>query len=346
MRSRIKDIAQKAKVSTGTVDRVIHDREGVSAKTRERVKKIIGELNYEPDILASNLAQKKVYKIALLLPDYNKMNPFWKYPCMGIEKALNDNRYFNIEINKFNFEQFNKRSFALQAELLLEGSFDGVVLSPMYPDIASSFIRRCDEKEIPYVFINSNIENEMPLSYIGQDVFQSGYLAAKILSYGLNEDDQLMMITIARAKDNFDHFEKRMNGFRRFFKDKKKQNKLHYKVVNDKEDEIIALLKKGLQINRIRAIFVTNSRVYKVAKVLESIDRSDVRVLGYDLLRKNIHYLQKETIDFLISQKPEEQGYKAVMTLITNMIMKKEVPKVQHIPIDILTKENIDYYIN
>ena len=49
---RIKDIARLANVSTGTVDRVLHNRGEVSAKSREKVEKVLKEINYQPNIYA------------------------------------------------------------------------------------------------------------------------------------------------------------------------------------------------------------------------------------------------------------------------------------------------------
>src|SRR6187402_1631839 len=61
---RIKDIAFKAKVSTGTVDRVLHSRGRVSEEVKERVLKILKELNYEPNLMARMLGSKKQYVFA------------------------------------------------------------------------------------------------------------------------------------------------------------------------------------------------------------------------------------------------------------------------------------------
>jgi LacI family transcriptional regulator len=49
-------------------------------------------------------------------------------------------------------------------------------------------------------------------------------------------------------------------------------------------------------------------------------------------------------IDYLMSQKPKEQGYQAIMSLLNNLIPDRVVQKRQHIPIDIITRENLDYY--
>ena len=43
---RIKDIAQQSGVSVGTVDRVLHNRPNVSPAAREKVEKILKEMNY------------------------------------------------------------------------------------------------------------------------------------------------------------------------------------------------------------------------------------------------------------------------------------------------------------
>ena len=71
-RIRIQDIADRANVSTGTVDRVLHNREEVSEKTRKKIMEIIEELNYRPNLLAQRLASDKIYKLAILIPKYSK----------------------------------------------------------------------------------------------------------------------------------------------------------------------------------------------------------------------------------------------------------------------------------
>ena len=56
MRTTIKMIAEKAGVSIGTVDRVLHDRPYVKAEVRERVLQVLEELDYHPNRMASALA--------------------------------------------------------------------------------------------------------------------------------------------------------------------------------------------------------------------------------------------------------------------------------------------------
>ena len=96
IRVKISDIAARAGVSTGTVDRVIHNRGEVAPKTRARILKFLREMKYETDILASTLASKKTYRFIALLPETNQLNPFWFTPVEGLDAALGEIKHFEI----------------------------------------------------------------------------------------------------------------------------------------------------------------------------------------------------------------------------------------------------------
>ncbi|MDC2890775.1 LacI family DNA-binding transcriptional regulator [Psychrosphaera algicola] len=64
----IKDVAKIAGVSTATVSRVIHDGGQVGDACRARVKKVIKELNYRPNVNASALAGKTTNTIGVVTP--------------------------------------------------------------------------------------------------------------------------------------------------------------------------------------------------------------------------------------------------------------------------------------
>ncbi|MBX9850413.1 MAG: substrate-binding domain-containing protein [Cytophagaceae bacterium] len=94
----------------------------------------------------------------------------------------------------------------------------------------------------------------------------------------------------------------------------------------------------------VKAIFVTNSRAYKVASVLEKNKIKGIKILGYDLIDPNIQYLKKGFIDFLISQEPFNQGYMGIMSLYNHLILNQEVEQQKLMPITLITKENLEFY--
>ena len=74
---RIKDIAEMAGVSVGTVDRVLHDRPNISKTAREKVEKVLERINYQPNMYASALAYNKSYTFYLVVPQHES-EAYWE----------------------------------------------------------------------------------------------------------------------------------------------------------------------------------------------------------------------------------------------------------------------------
>lgn len=87
-----------------------------------------------------------------------------------------------------------------------------------------------------------------------------------------------------------------------------------------------------------------NSKVYIIGEYLKMRRKNDINLIGYDLLERNVACLKEGTVSFLIAQQPELQGFNSIRTLCDHLIFKKEVTCTNYMPIDLLTKENIDYY--
>ena len=350
-RIRITDIAKRARVSSGTVDRVIHNRGEVSAQTRERVLAIIRELNYEPDILASTLASKKTFLFASIIPKAAGNNDFWSVPENGMDKGLEQVKHFGVTHQKFTFDYFDRESFKKAATKLLKAKPDGIIVAPVFADLAEAFISQCSDSQIPAIFVNANIFNLPKLSFVGQDSFRSGMVAARLLDYGLPANSKLFVINIMNERGTNTHLLSREEGFRKYFSDMAESRK-QIKTINIMGNNLQKVYEtlgehivQGKKPFRFGGIFVTNSRVFLVAEFLKNMHIKSFRLVGYDLLDTNILHLQEGIIDFLISQKPFEQGYKSFMTLFDHVVMKRSIPTYQYLPIDIITRENIDYYM-
>lgn len=70
----IKDIAAKANVSTATVSYVLNGKQNVKPETRERVQKIIEEMNYKPNNAAQSLKSKRTNTIGVIAEDLTVFN--------------------------------------------------------------------------------------------------------------------------------------------------------------------------------------------------------------------------------------------------------------------------------
>jgi LacI family transcriptional regulator len=74
-RSTIKDVAQKAGVSTQTVSRVINERPDVAIETRRRVLEVIEELGYRPSALARSLIQQRSFTLGVVTAGLKYIGP-------------------------------------------------------------------------------------------------------------------------------------------------------------------------------------------------------------------------------------------------------------------------------
>jgi len=309
---------------------------------------MLEEMDYHPNILASTLASKKIVSFAILFPEPQSEESYWNKPMNGVKKAFNELQQYGIKISVFRFSQAEPSSFATEAQKVLEGNFDGVVLAPFFSRESKTFIRELSLRNIPFVFIDSNLKECEKLSFVGQNSYQSGALSARLLDFSIPEPASILVLHFAKEMDNQNHLMQREKGFYEYFEknDPGKQNKLITLEIENPADKsffgtIDRLFAKN---NNIRGIFVTNSQVYRIAEYLEQRNIKNIRLIGHDLIRENAEYLKKGVVDFLICQRPEEQGYQAVNTLFEHVIMKKQVQNENFTSIDIVTKENLDYY--
>ncbi|MEQ9439244.1 MAG: LacI family DNA-binding transcriptional regulator [Cyclobacteriaceae bacterium] len=344
----VREIARRANVSIATVDRVIHNRTGVSEKTRTKIQGIIKELNYQPNLLASRLASRKVYQFTTLIPEVSEETDFWDAPLKGINRAETEISQYGVSINKRFFDLNDKASFVQQTHQILDSKVDGILLAPSFIEESVQLAQACQERKIPYAFINSDIPNLDSLCYIGPHLVKSGYMAAHLMNYGFSGEGKILVVNISKEIDNHHHILRKEEGFRKYFKDHHKPNEIvkidiRQTTYPEVEHQLKAVFEKHLDI---RAVFATNSRVFSVARFLEQTDRNDLLVVGYDFLKESIDYLKRETIDFLICQKPEEQAYRGMMALYQHLFLGADIERVQYMPIDIITKENYEFYRN
>ena len=345
--SGIKEIARRANVSIATVDRVLHKRTGVSMKTRDKITKIISDLDYQPNLLARRLASRKTIRIATLIPKIGGESSFWEAPLRGIEQAESELRQMGIIIEKSFFDQEDSNSFLKQSKQVLKSQPDGILLAPSFVEESIEFTNLCKQQHIPYVFINSDLPEQQSLCYIGPDLYRSGYLAGNLISYLIDDHQEILIVNVTKELEDRHHLTRKEEGLRAYFKDHQRHNNI--KTLDILQFDALSIeqtLSAELRQNKnIRVLFVTNSRVAAVANYLKQSNH-EVLLVGYDFLKENIDYLNEGVIDFLICQKPVEQAYRGVMSLYHHLVLSSTVEEIYFMPIDIITKENYAYYRN
>ncbi|GJM34109.1 MAG: transcriptional regulator [Saprospiraceae bacterium] len=347
-RIRIKDIAERAGVSTGTVDRVLHKRGNVSQKAKEKVLAVMKDLDYEPNIIASTLALNRTLRIDSLLPDFTT-DVYWQQPKLGMEKALQAVQHYGIINRPYYFDLFDTISFKKAVKKILDDPPEAILFAPIFLEESMKLLEECARRKIPVAMINTDIRNVKSLCYVGQDSYHSGVLGGKLLDFGLNEGEAAMILNLGKETSNAKHVINKEQGFRDYFTQNSSKN---IEIVKsafedfDQQEELKNYIMEQLRTHQhVRGIFVINSRAYKLINCMESAALKNIKIVGFDLIQPNLEYLQQNKISFLINQNPVQQGYLGIMNIVGHLLFKKEVEPIQYLPLDIIVNENVEYYL-
>ena len=342
----IKEIAKIANVSVGTVDRVIHNRDGVSNKTRERVQKLLKEKNFKINNIARSLAMKKKYNLSVLIPSFDSDNLFWKSPLLGISKGAEEVLSFGVEVNKFTFNQLDNKSYLESFKKLIEGKPEAVILTPLFLNETKIIVNILDENQIPYIFLNIEMNGFNNLSFIGQNSYKGGYLSGKLMHLCTEQQANYLITDIESKLYNNNVIEGRVNGFNSYFNVNKipfKATSLNFEDLNNL-DYVKQQLKNVFEKHpNISGILVPSSRISTISSCIDSEKLKSLSLIGFDTTEQNVEYLKNDKITFLISQKSFNQGLKSVK-IMADYLIQNTIPQEKiYSPLEIITKENLEF---
>ncbi|VBB05750.1 Hypothetical protein LUCI_0961 [Lucifera butyrica] len=339
MKVTLKQIAEIAGVHRATVDKVLHDRDGVSDEVRKKVKKIINELGYRPNIIGKALAcQNKPLVIAVVLLKVDALEEI----KAGIEEAYGELKNFGLEIeyyltNNFAAEQVNA------INLLKDKKIAGVIISPLNDVSIKNAINELIDKGIAVVTINSDIPESQRLCFVGQDMMMAGRVAGKLMGEILNGEGKVAVIT---GSHNLLCSSERKNAFETVITDSYPGIEI-IETIETYEQRIVAF-QKTLSlletVNDLNGIYITCGSVNEVGKAVRLMNKTkEIKIISFDLYPEIVELVKEGVINFTIGQDLFGQGYKSTKVLFEYLFFNKS-PEAEHIKtaIDIRLKENID----
>ncbi len=346
---RIKDIAEMAGVSVGTVDRVIHGRNNVSKLALEKVQKVLEEIDYVPNHYASALANNKVYKFVAILP-MHEPDGYWARVETGLKEGVRRFNDFKIDFQIFTYDQFNDDTFEAQAKAAIKCEPYAMIIGPIFNHkIMSKFVRKLEEKEIPYSLIDSYWADFNPVSFYGQDSRRSGEFSAKIMLMAAANTKKIALFKLigegrVASRQQLD----RETGFREYVSKHSPETEIITEnlYIYDK-DSTKKALKQFFDKNKdIRFGLTFNSSIHLIGNFLkeEMPEYPHVTLLGYDAIDRNVECLRNGSIEFIIAQQPQKQGLNSFRATFNSTVLKMTQNVINYVPIQLLTIENIDFY--
>jgi len=340
MRVTLKQIAEKAGVHRSTIDKVLHDREGVSDEVRDRIQKLLAEMQYEPNAIGKALAQQKKPKLIIVsLLKVDSLDEIKE----GIEKAYNEVSSFGLRIE---YQVSSVANYTEQAEnlrLLLKRKFDGLIVAPIRNPLITKEINNLVEKGIPVITVNTDLPESDRTCFIGQDSVRAGRVAGQLMGEILNGQGKVAIITGSTLMLNPTE---RLQGFNELINE-------HYpdievvEEIETKEIAKITYLKTIEVLNRyddLSGIVITCGQVNELGKAVKSLNKSKkIKIISYDLYPEIKKLVEDGTINFTICQNLGSQGFQSMKTMF-EIVFNNSYPNVQvmNSEIDIRIRENIN----
>ena len=210
------------------------------------------------------------------------------------------------------------------------------------------FTDRLHAASIPFILLDSYMPDLRPLSFFGQDSFCSGYFAGRMLMLIAKGQKQIMLMKqMKNGNVASKQQENRETGFRHYMHD-------HFPDINIIEVNLPLDVERDKYDDILEEYFSThpdtyncitfNSKAHIVGDFLLRTNRRNVQIMGYDMVEKNANCLKLGSISFLIAQHGYMQGYSCIETLFEAIVLKKKVNPVNYVPIELLTRENVEFY--
>jgi LacI family transcriptional regulator len=333
----IREIAQKAGVGIGTVDRVLHDRGRVSEETADRVKRIAHELGFVANPFARNLKITKPWVFGLLMPNLDQDSGYWRLPFSGAHKAAAELSRYRVSLRCEHFDRFDTSSFhAAHARLLLSG-VDGILMAPVIAQAALEVLERAPDT--PHVAFDTELDHPSVLCRVGQDSYRSGALAGRLMSLLTSGRGPWAVL---RPETDNRHIGDRVRGFAEAV-----GKEVHVAVLPQRAEP-------GAYLKSLRetiggsgspsGILVADATTRLAALALGSMrefgNGGRPALVGFDLQAEDAPFLESGDISFLITQAPRKQGEIGVMQLFKRLVLNQPCDSFIPMPIDIVTKEN------
>lgn len=326
----IKDIAKKAGVSRGTVDRVLHNRGKVAPEKAQRIQRIARELGYQPNIAGKGLAaRKKHIKIGFVYVQ-GEYVPFHEVIYESARQYAQELLQYGVEVQFFpfeikdyieNFKEWNR----MFVEAVRVQKINGLAVVGSMGHHLKQIMEQNELEDIPIVLYNMDEDIKGKLAYVGCDYKQAGRLACGLAALMTKNRAHVGIISLddggmASSMD-------RVAGFEAEIKERYPQIQVVAKhFASDVEDldifsaEVLRMMERHPDID---VLYLANPGDYSVCQsIRRSGATSDVRIITNDLVTEwQCEMVRNGTIDATICQEPEKQGIKPLEILFNYLAL-------------------------
>lgn len=311
----IKDIALKAGVSRGTVDRVLHNRSGVNPEVAKKVQKIADEMGFIPNKAGKILAaRKQPIRLACLLPRGAKT--FFDEVISGIKRAERELSDYGVTVDIKFFKDYKSSNHISEIEKISQSGYTGLCLATLDTPEVQLAVHNIIQNGMPVVSVNTDVPDSGRICYVGTDYLRAGKTAAGMVSLTYEKPLAILIIT---GSYNIRGHKERIKGFTEGLDD----HNIKYRVcdtIEAEDDDTFSYEKTKSFISEnpsTNCIFLAASGCAGVCRALEELNRKDIQVIAFDEVPATKEFIKSGLLNFTIGQEPELQGYMGIQKLFS-----------------------------
>ncbi len=170
----LKSLAQELNLSIATVSRALQDSHEVSTQTKERVRALATQLNYQPNAYASSLRRNQSKTIGVVIPKV--ANHFFALAINGIEEVARQSGYHVLIY--LTHDDYSREVSIVQH--LKGGRVDGLLMSVASGTEDFDHIKSLQDSKVPIVFFD-RVCVEVDTAKVTTNDYESGYQATEHL---------------------------------------------------------------------------------------------------------------------------------------------------------------------
>ncbi len=348
-RVTIKDIAQEAGVSTGTVHRALYGKKGVSAAVRDRILALCARYGYHANLSASALKHGPV-RVAAAFPSMDGLNRFFYTSVwQGFHRCLSELSDYTIETVELPYFSgtINSQAAMLSDCLRRYGrELDALLTIGHFDTACRHVVQSYCEQGIPVFLACDDTKECGRLACVQSDYDATGRTVAELLSSQIPAGSSLLL----SAGDVLipSHY-LTVFGFEDFLHLNRPDLALHKVNGYHNENEVRESIRQFLMDDpQIRGAFSVSARLsVLLAEEVRQLGLMDtVRVVASDLFEDTIENLRSGVVKNIIYKDPEQQAYLAARCMADYVLRGiRPLCEVQYVQSHIVFNSNLKFYI-
>ncbi|KAB2723086.1 LacI family transcriptional regulator [Ochrobactrum sp. RC6B] len=341
MKPTVHDIARTAGVSLATVDRVLNERPGVRAKTRDRVMAAMNTLGYVRDVGAANLARGRLYQFDFILPDNE--NTFMLSLRAELQSATERALAERVLINLVLVPAFDEAALVAALDDCATRKPDGVAFVAVDTDPVRAACDRLGEQGVHAVTLVSDLGHSTRTHYVGVDNGAAGRTAARLLGLFANGTEGALAVVAGslKVRDHQERFEGFTAAMKADFPGREILPVLEGFDEGSRVEKLVAeLLDERSDIAGIYSLGAGNSGL---VKALARHNSNRPLVIAHERDSVTSKALTDGIIHAVLAQDAGHEIRSAIRVLKASADRLAIVPGQEHIRIEIFLKDNLPH---